>query len=204
MKKQASARTTYTTTASPAKAVQASRSKASAPAATATTALPESDPLVASLLARDVTPARQQALVHGVVIGTLLELLPDGKVRIAVPSHGISDMRATPVCALTALHEGGQIAVMFEQGDTTRALVIGPMAGGDVASKAADHGEPALREAVIDDERILIEAEHEIELRCGEAAIILTRDGRILLRGTYISSHASATQRIRGGAVQIN
>lgn len=201
MKKQASARTTHATTAQPAKAAQTSRSKASAPAAIS---MPESDPLVASLLARDVTPARQQALVHGVVIGTLLELLPDGKVRIAVPSHGISDMRATPVCALATLREGGQIAVMFEQGDTTRALVIGPMAGGDVPGKAAEHGEPAPREAVIDDERILIEAEHEIELRCGEAAIILTRDGRILLRGTYISSHASATQRIRGGAVQIN
>lgn len=201
MKKQASVRTTHAATAQPARSAQAGHSKAAAPAATR---LPASDALVASLLARDVTPARQQALVHGVVIATLLEMLPDGKVRIAVPSHGISDMHATPVCALAALREGGQIAVMFEQGDTTRALVIGPMAGGDVASTVADEGGNERREAVIDDERILIEAEHEIELRCGEAAIILTRDGRILLRGTYISSHASATQRIRGGAVQIN
>jgi hypothetical protein len=160
--------------------------------------------LLDTLLAKDAAPARQQALVHGVVMATLLEILPDGKVRIAVPSHGIADMRATPVCALQALREGTLVAVMFEQGDTTRALLIGPMAGVEASAGVATHVPGHEREAVIDEQRILIEAEQEIELRCGEAAIILTADGRILLRGTYISSHASATMRIRGGAVQIN
>jgi ketosteroid isomerase-like protein len=66
---------------------------------------------------------------------------------------------------------------------------------------AASKTEP---EVLVDRQRIVIEAGEELELRCGEAAIILTADGRILQRGTYISSDASATQRIRGGSVQIN
>ncbi len=56
----------------------------------------------------------------------------------------------------------------------------------------------------MDGERVVLRAEHEIELRCGEAALILNADGRIQLRGTYITSHASATQRILGGSVNVN
>ena len=122
---------------------------------------------------QQAAPQRQDALIHGVAVATLLALLPDGKVRIALPSHGIMDLCATPVCALHALTEGAQVAVMFEQGDTTRALVIGPMAGVPV------HEHAPVPEMLIDKERIVIEAEQEIELRCGEAAIILTNDGRI-------------------------
>jgi hypothetical protein len=156
--------------------------------------------LLDSLLVQQPGPERQAALIHGVAVATLLELLPDGKVRIALPGHGIADLCATPVCALHALGECEQVAVMFEQGDTSRALVLGPMAGAPVQAQAPTY----THEALIDNERIVIEAEQEIELRCGEAAIILTRDGRILLRGSDITSHASTTQRIRGGSVQIN
>jgi uncharacterized protein (DUF2345 family) len=59
-------------------------------------------------------------------------------------------------------------------------------------------------EVRVDGERVVLQAEHEIELRCGEAAIVLSADGRITLRGTYITSHASATQRILGGSVNVN
>ena len=63
---------------------------------------------------------------------------------------------------------------------------------------------PGLLDVVVDGRSVVIEAEQEIELRCGEAAIILSADGHITLRGTYITSHASATQRILGGSVNVN
>ena len=43
-----------------------------------------------------------------------------------------------------------------------------------------------------------------IELRCGRASLIMEKDGRITLRGTRVVSHASGTNRIRGGSVQLN
>ncbi len=177
-----------------------SAQQSSAQAATQTVSLFD------ALLVRQPAPQRQDALIHGVAVATLLELLPDGKVRIALPAHGIADLRATPVCALPALREGEPVAVMFEQGDTSRALVLGPMAGAptQASSHESTPAQAPAHEALIDNERIVIEAEQEIELRCGEASIILTRDGCILLRGSDITSHASITQRIRGGSVQIN
>lgn len=56
----------------------------------------------------------------------------------------------------------------------------------------------------VDGRRKVVKAEQELELRCGEAAILLSADGRIQLRGTYITSHASATQRIVGASVHVN
>lgn len=48
------------------------------------------------------------------------------------------------------------------------------------------------------------EAEEEIELRCGGASIVLTRAGKVLLRGAYLLSRSSGVNRIKGGSVQIN
>lgn len=154
--------------------------------------------LVQALLEKPHTPAPPATPVFGVVVGRILALSATGQIDIALPSLGISSQGATAVCAPELLGVGQEIAVMFAQGDTHHPLIIGPM----------HRPVPAPLEVTADgapiDARLLVEAEQEIELRCGEAAIILTRDGRILLRGTYISSHASATQRIRGGSVQIN
>lgn len=88
------------------------------------------------------------------------------------------------------------LALGFEGNDPGRPIVLGPL-----MSKPA---EPASLDALIDGQRVTLQGEREIELRCGEAAIILSADGRIILRGTYITSHASATQRILGGSVNVN
>jgi hypothetical protein len=55
-----------------------------------------------------------------------------------------------------------------------------------------------------DGRRVEIEAADELVLRCGEASITLTRDGRITICGTYVETRARGTNRIRGGSVQIN
>lgn len=51
---------------------------------------------------------------------------------------------------------------------------------------------------------ITFEAEQVVSLRCGKASIQLQRDGSVLIRGAYVLSRASGTNRIRGGNVQIN
>ncbi len=50
----------------------------------------------------------------------------------------------------------------------------------------------------------MIEAKRELELRCGEALVRLTRDGRVVVQGIQVSSEAKGLQRIRGAAVRIN
>jgi hypothetical protein len=59
-------------------------------------------------------------------------------------------------------------------------------------------------EVIRDGKRVVITAEERIELRCGLASIILEKDGRVTIRGSQLTSQASGTNRIRGGAVHLN
>lgn len=165
--------------------------------------------------------------IHGIVLGYIIEFQADGQVALSVPSFGIERLLARPVCAVQSLQIGAMAALMFEQGDTSRALLLGPMALPNVATidkrienpteaslpnlhvpaqqQEEEHAAPAhAQTALVNQQRIVIEADQELELRCGAASILLTADGRILSRGSYISSHATATQRVRGASVQIN
>jgi uncharacterized protein (DUF2345 family) len=55
-----------------------------------------------------------------------------------------------------------------------------------------------------DDERLVVTAKRQLVLRCGEASITLTRDGKVLVRGRYVSNRSTGVMRIKGGSVQIN
>lgn len=50
----------------------------------------------------------------------------------------------------------------------------------------------------------VIEAEHELVLRCGAAAITLRADGTVRITGRDITSWARRRHRIRGGSVAVN
>ena len=55
-----------------------------------------------------------------------------------------------------------------------------------------------------DEHRVTIRAEQEIALECGDASIVLTRAGKVLIKGAFVLTDAIGVNRIRGGAVQIN
>ena len=49
-----------------------------------------------------------------------------------------------------------------------------------------------------------LHARKEIVLKCGKSSITMTRAGKVIIRGTYISTKSSGANRIKGGSVQIN
>ncbi|TIX42426.1 MAG: hypothetical protein E5V40_06850, partial [Mesorhizobium sp.] len=80
--------------------------------------------------------------------------------------------------------------------DPGRPLIVGRIVDPAHKSNAAH--------VVRDGEHVRINANERIELRCGKAMIIMEKDGRITIRGTYVTSHASATNRVRGASVNLN
>jgi hypothetical protein len=56
----------------------------------------------------------------------------------------------------------------------------------------------------VDGKRVAIEGADEIELRCGEASITLRRNGKIIIKGTYVESSSKGVNRVKGGAIKIN
>jgi hypothetical protein len=59
-------------------------------------------------------------------------------------------------------------------------------------------------DARVDGRRVEIEAADEIVLRCGQASIVLRRNGRVVIRGTYVETRSRGVNRIKGGSVEIN
>lgn len=59
-------------------------------------------------------------------------------------------------------------------------------------------------EADVDGARVRICARDEVVIACGPASITLRRNGRIVIRGTYVETRSAGTNRIRGGQVRVN
>lgn len=156
-------------------------------------------------LLRQAAPAAALPAPGQVVLGTL-QAIPAGAEPGAAEVAGLGRMAiAHSLVPLTGSNIGQGIALSVLDGGA--ALVLGLLwQAGAVATErsASDESVSAALAVTIDGHREVIEAAQELELRCGDAAIVLTADGRIQLRGTYITSHASVTQRIVGGSVLVN
>lgn len=57
--------------------------------------------------------------------------------------------------------------------------------------------------AAIPDE-LLLEAGQSLILRCGDGSVTIRRDGKILIKGKDVVSHAKRVNRVKGGSVSIN
>ncbi|MFD1343715.1 DUF6484 domain-containing protein [Litorisediminicola beolgyonensis] len=139
--------------------------------------------------------------VDGVAIGLLIGFR-DRAPLVVFPGNP-SDT-AIPARSLTQLSPddtGGELALLFEDGDPSRPLVIGRI----VEPVRTDPPKaPDTPTVIRDGETVRITAEDRIELRVGKSVIIMEKDGHITIRGKHLVSHASGSNRIRGGSVNLN
>ncbi|WP_053156523.1 DUF6484 domain-containing protein [Pseudomonas sp. Pf153] len=143
------------------------------------------------------TPTSAPVRVDGVVIGVLLDVPQVDAPVVAFPGcPGEMGLAARTTTPLTREDIGVQVALMFEAGDPARPLVIGRI------QRLEEPTAPAF--AHLDGERLEFSAKREIILRCGKASITLTREGKVIIQGAYLSSRSSGVNRIKGGSVQIN
>jgi hypothetical protein len=161
-----------------------------------------SDPVVAAAEAGGhEAPLPAVRTAHAARIGIFAGLDAGGQALVETESG------ADPKVAIVAapcpdgaieVARGRRVVLLFEEGDPDRPLIVGWVA-------EALSADPAERRYVRADARILVlEGREEVELRCGEASIRLTRDGRVVVRGKAILSDAQEMHRIRGAAVRIN
>jgi hypothetical protein len=156
----------------------------------------------------DIAAEARKSRLHGVVIGNLQGW--DGSGRPLVDFPGNPQAQPLPARTTVAVDPdpcGCEVALMFECGDPWRPILVGVMQGPTGKPGAVDGTAVAQRPLVhaqIDEERIILTAEKEIVLRCGQASITLTRAGKVLIRGAYLLSRSSGMNRIKGASVQIN
>jgi Domain of unknown function (DUF6484) len=132
--------------------------------------------------------------IDGIVVGKLSAFDASGAPTVDFPGNILGAQSARSTVALTPADCGRDIAMMFEAGDVRKPIVLGLI----------HHPIPVPTEAIVDKKRIVFAAEEEIELRCGESSITLTKAGKVLIRGAYLLSRSTGVNRIKGGSVQIN
>jgi len=145
-------------------------------------------------------------------IGVVAGISPEGHPLVEFPGDDAGPLPAASTVAFAreeleaAAARRQQVVLLLDAGDPRRPIVIGLVAAPAVEPPVlAEARAPVLPEHVeVDGKRVTIEGMDEIVLRCGEASITLRRNGKIVLRGTYLESHSRGTNRIKGGSVQIN
>ncbi len=139
--------------------------------------------------------------VDGVMIGVLIGF-DAGRPLVAFAANPMDHaLPARSLCTLGPDDTGAEVALLFEDGAPERPLIVGRI----VDPVRDDALPPAPSPGVVrDGETVRVTATDRIELRVGKSAIVMEKDGHITIRGTYLVSHASTSNRIRGGSVNLN
>ena len=162
-----------------------------------------------------------------IVIGVFTGLNEHGKPLV----NFAYNIKNHPIVAITSValnqkQTDRQVAIMFEEGDFEKPIIIGVIhnqlddilenfeftsqentdeensrltpenTNNELSDKADD--------AYLDGKRVVLEGKEEIVLKCGDASITLTKAGKILIRGKYLLNRSTGVNRIMGGSVQVN
>jgi len=154
------------------------------------------------MLSQAATTPSDGALT-GVVVGELLGAVDGSQTPYVIFSGqiGAAPVAARSAVALPELREGRHVVLVFENCDATKPIIIGVLRETD--SRGHENVPPAL-EVEADGQRLTIHAREQLVLRCGQASITLTKAGKVLIKGEYVSTRSSGVNRIKGGSVQIN
>jgi hypothetical protein len=173
-----------------------------------------------------------QILLSGArpVLGRIVHLSADGRPAVDFPGNERGPLEARTICDPPAAWSLDQLAnadvlLLFEQDDPRTPLIAGfprtrlalpgtsapDRSAKNPPAEAANPAPPSEAPPVarsmtvaVDGQRVLIEGEREIQLRCGRSSLTLRQDGKIVIKGTHIVSRAEGPHRIKGGSVTIN
>ena len=135
------------------------------------------------------------ATPRGAVTATLVGFNSAGLPLVEAPlAPRRAALSARSSVSLGVSDVGKQVVVVVDEQNPDSPIIIGIIQPA-VATVA---------QIVADGRDVVVSAEQSITLKCGEASITLQRDGRIVIRGKHVVTHATGVNRIRGGSVQLN
>lgn len=148
---------------------------------------------------------RSDGRMTGNLTGCIVAIDPDcimvdfpGSPR-ALPAKTIVDVKECDI--------GRSVLLCFEGDDRQRPVILGCIVGnrsGEKTERSLGVDRDQIEEVRVDGERLVIRAAKEVVIQCGQAGIIMTQDGKVVIKGTKIVSRSKGINKIKGAAVSIN
>jgi len=144
-------------------------------------------------------------------VGSIVRISDDGHVYVEFEGSGgeVGARLAIPDTTPSSPAElcGSNVLLVFDGGNASRPIIVGFVR--DSLRTGIDPGKiPESANGIVPQKihatSVLIEGDREIVLQCGRGSISLSADGRIVIKGTRLTSRASETNKVRGAVVLIN
>jgi hypothetical protein len=135
----------------------------------------------------------------------VLAVQPDGTVDVELAGGevitGCEVLNSSEDSPLRLIHKDA-VLLLLPYGDAGRGIILGRL--GSSRTRTTEQAEPGNSAVSATPDTLVLEAKRELTLRVGEGSITIRQDGKILLRGKDLVSHAQRMNRIKGGSVSIN
>jgi hypothetical protein len=146
----------------------------------------------------DAREAQQRTLCRA----TVLQVQSDGRVAVRCGCQPEASL-----CRIVTVSQG--TTLLLAPDDTVIVLHgVTPDEGDLIMGRVGESIGPAptvrQQETVPVPDTLVIEANQMLTLRVGGGSITIREDGKILIKGKDLVSHAQRMNRIKGGAVSIN
>ena len=166
-----------------------------------------------SSLAENIHSIEIEEKISGTRIGSITGIDKKGLILIDFPGNTLGPLPARFIESIKQklLKHGvpinDKILIIFENDDPGLPIIIDAICytlDDQAENDAVAFQVQETEDVTIDGRRVTFDAKEQIELRCGKSSIILTRAGKVLIRGAYLLSRSTGANRIKGGSVQLN
>ena len=104
----------------------------------------------------------------------------------------------------TSAYKNREVLLNFAEDDPDQPIVVALLADPveELICLSPEQARP--EELKVDGQTLVIQADREIVLKCGQSSLLLRRDGKIVLKGVEIVSRARKSNKIKGAYVEVN
>ncbi len=160
-------------------------------------------------------PAQESLRSGGAQLGTLFGFSNISTPLIKLPECG-ELCEAISTIPLNYRMTGRTVVLLFEHSGAERPIIIGLLPDGAESSlnetqKSIEKDTTLANSKPLDNlyvtadgETCILQAKREIQLRCGDASITLTRAGKVIIKGQYVLSRSKGANKIKGAYIDIN
>ncbi|GAA4354404.1 hypothetical protein GCM10023165_45600 [Variovorax defluvii] len=132
---------------------------------------------------------------EGVSLATFAGFDEQGRFLVVL-SGSLPAVPALSTLGLSRAEAGVAVVVAFQKGRVRSPVILGRLQAGEAPSPTAA--------VEIDGERVVLQARQRIDLRCGDASIVLTKAGKVLIKGNFVLTRSRGANKIKGAHVDIN